>query len=234
MDAARQVYNACLGESLKRLGLLRQYKIYQCARKMKRGQAGTATFREARKQVQGRAYDLHAYAQQFSQSWLGAHLDSLTVQQYAFGKRGRPRFKGKNQLLSVEGKNNDSGIRWRKDCQVVWKGLTLAALIDKDDPVHQHGRQARVKYVRLLLRRIRGKRRFWARKRVRGRMVYPVSVLLGESLRVHVLPPEPPTFRRCGELSAISKKSYTHSTKLVLRSKSSSLVLALRCNTLSS
>jgi hypothetical protein len=65
------------------------------------------------------------------------------VQQYAFGKRGRPRFKGQNQRLSVEGKHHDAGIRWRKDSQVAWQGLTLEALIDKDDPVHPHGRQAR-------------------------------------------------------------------------------------------
>jgi putative transposase len=172
MDAARQVYNACLGESLKRLGLLRQSKIYQSARKMKRGEERTAAFREGRKQNQFREYDLHTYAQQFNHSWLGEHLDSLTVQKiatrafeavqkYAFGKQGRPRFKGKNQLISVEGKNNASGIRWRKDRQVEWKGLTLEAIIDREDEVHQHGLQARVKYVRLLLRRVRGKQRFY-------------------------------------------------------------------------
>jgi hypothetical protein len=57
----------------------------------------------------------------------------------------------------VEGKHNDAGIRWRKDNQVAWQGLTLEAIIDKDDPVHPHGRQARVKSVRLLRWRIRGK-----------------------------------------------------------------------------
>ena len=40
LEAARQVYNACLGESLKRLALLRQSKAYQVARKMPRGRTG--------------------------------------------------------------------------------------------------------------------------------------------------------------------------------------------------
>jgi hypothetical protein len=57
----------------------------------------------------------------------------------------------------VEGKHHDAGIRRRKDSQAAWQGLRQAALIDKDDPVHPHGRQARVKSVRLLRRRIRGK-----------------------------------------------------------------------------
>ncbi|MCD4672137.1 MAG: hypothetical protein K8R77_05675, partial [Anaerolineaceae bacterium] len=37
MDAARQVYNACLGESLKRLKLMRESKQYQAVRKMRSG-----------------------------------------------------------------------------------------------------------------------------------------------------------------------------------------------------
>ena len=35
-DAARQLYNACLGESLRRLDLMRQAKTYQYARKCKK------------------------------------------------------------------------------------------------------------------------------------------------------------------------------------------------------
>ena len=76
MDVARQVYNACLGESLKRLGLMRQSKIYQSARKMRRGKKRTAAFQEASRQHKFQEYDLHAYAKQFNHAWMGAHLDS--------------------------------------------------------------------------------------------------------------------------------------------------------------
>ena len=54
LEAARQVYNACLGEGLKRLELLRQSRLYQAARKMVRGKKGsqeakarTRAFRQA-------------------------------------------------------------------------------------------------------------------------------------------------------------------------------------------
>ncbi len=109
-DVARQAYNACLSESLRRLDLLRQSRNYQAARKLPQGAKGSAAakaraaaFREANEQHGFREYDLHAWAgEHIAHEWLGEHLDSLTVQkiatrafqavqQYAFGKRGRPR-----------------------------------------------------------------------------------------------------------------------------------------------
>ena len=38
LEAARQVYNACLGESLKRLTLMRESWEYQAARKLPKGE----------------------------------------------------------------------------------------------------------------------------------------------------------------------------------------------------
>ena len=137
LDCARMVYNACLGESFKRLNVLRESKKCREALKMPKAASGTKTakdrtaaFREANKEVGFGEYDLHAYAKRFGHSWLGKHLDSLTVQkiatrafnavqQYSFGKKGKPRFKGKGSFDSVEGKTNTSGIMWRGD-RAVW------------------------------------------------------------------------------------------------------------------
>jgi putative transposase len=179
LEAARQVYNACLGESLKRLDLLRQSKAYQTARQMPKGQrdapaakARAQAFRQANAAVGFHEYDLHAYAAQFNHCWIGEHLDINTiqklatrafqaVQQYAFGRRGRPRFKGPHQMDSVEGKSNASGIRWRDD-HVEWLGLALDAIINPTDPVLAHGLACRVKYVRLVRRKLHGRSRFYA------------------------------------------------------------------------
>jgi putative transposase len=172
LEAARQVYNACLGESLKRLALLRQSKRYRVALKMPKGKERSQAFRKANAAIGFREYDLHAYAAQFNRGWIGQHLDINTiqklatrafkaVQQHAFGNRGRPRFKGRNQMDTVEGKSNASGIRWR-DGRVEWLGLKLEAVIDPDDPVIAHGLNSRVKYVRLVRRKIGGRNRFYA------------------------------------------------------------------------
>ena len=179
LDVARQVYNACLGESLKRLSLLRQSKAYQAARRLPRGKQGSRqakarsrAFRQANAAVGFQEYDLHAYAAQFNHAWTGEHLDINTiqklasrafkaVQQYAFGRRGRPRFKGRNQMDTVEGKANTSGIRWRAE-GVEWLNLNMKAILNPDDPVIAHGLNCRVKYVRIVRRKLNGRNRFYA------------------------------------------------------------------------
>jgi putative transposase len=133
-DVARQAYNACLSQSLRRLDWMRESKAYQAARQLPKGAKGTRAaqarakaFQSANKQFSFREYDLHSWAgKHISHQWLGEHLDSNTVQklatrafnatqEYAFGKRSRPRFKGRYQLDSLEGKSNRAGIRWRND-----------------------------------------------------------------------------------------------------------------------
>ena len=129
-------------------------------------------FREARAQHGFSEYALHDYAQQFGHSWLGDHLDSLTIQALAtrayraanrllVGKARRVRFKGRHQLDTVEGKTNTSGPRWR-GTRVEWKGLELEALLDPHDPVQAHGLACPVKYVRLVRRKLGERNRFSA------------------------------------------------------------------------
>jgi len=186
-DTARQAYNACLSESLRRLGLLRQSRAYQDARALPRGKRGTeawqvrvAAFRQADEQVGFREYDLHAWAaEHIAHEWLGEHLDSNTIQkvatrafravrEYALGKKGRPRHKGRNQLDSVEGKTNRAGIRWRGDA-VEWRGLRLRAVIERSDAVIAHGLASRVKYARLVRRRLNGRERYGVQLICEGR-----------------------------------------------------------------
>jgi putative transposase len=199
LDAARQVYNACLGESLKRLDLLRQSKAYQAARKMPRGRKRShqakeraRAFGKANAAVGFREYDLHAYAAQFNHSWIGEHLDINTiqtlatrafkaVQQYAFGRRGRPRFKGRNQMDSVEGKSNAFGIRWRDD-HIEWLKLHLQTVIDLDDPVIAHGLNSRVKFARIVRRKLNGRNRFYVQLVCEGEPYHKPEHEVGEGV----------------------------------------------------
>lgn len=192
LEAGRQVYNACLGESLKRLALLRQSKAYQAALKTEKGEARTQAFRAADAAAGFREYDLHAYAAQFNRAWTGEHLDSNTIQklatrafqavrQYAFGKHGRPRFKGPNQLDTLEGKSNAAGMRWRAD-RVEWLGLELAAEIDPDDALIAHGLASPVKYVRLARRKLGGRNRFYVQLVCAGRPYRKPRHALGQGV----------------------------------------------------
>jgi putative transposase len=203
LEAARQIMNGCLGESLRRLALMRQSKAFQTARAMPNGKERIEALKIARAMPKGkeriealksarampdgkeradafdkvnekygfREFDLYSYSKQFGYSWLGDHIDSVTVQaltnrsfrsaqRYAFGKAGRPRFKKYGQVDSVESKDNRAGIRWREG-HVEWSGLSLKAIIDLDDEVIIHGLKQRVKYVRLVRRKLNEKNRFF-------------------------------------------------------------------------
>jgi putative transposase len=182
LECARMVYNACLGTSLRRLKQLHESRAFQDAKKLPKGIRGseaakkrTEAFRKADEGVGFREYDLHAYAKQFGQTWVGINrLDSLTIQkmatrafraaqEYHFGGKGKPRFKGKGWFDSVEGKTNTSGIRWQTETQtVVWLGLTLPAIIKPEDKVIAHGLTCRVKFVRIVRRKLNKRTRFYA------------------------------------------------------------------------
>src|ERR1051326_5630491 len=108
LEAARQVYNACLGQARRRVRLVRESKAFQHARMLPRDDpARKERFRQARAQHDFSEYALHAYAQQCGHAWLGEHLDSLTIQTLAsraygaanrllVGRARRVRFKGRH------------------------------------------------------------------------------------------------------------------------------------------
>src|SRR5215472_15339671 len=141
LEAARQVYNACLGQARVRARLVRESKAFQRARTLARDDPERKRlFAQARTQHAFSEYALHEVAKPLGHSWLGEHLDSHVIQKLAsraysaanrvlVGKAKRVRFKGQQQLDSVEGKVNTSGIRWCGD-RVEWLGLVLPAFLD--------------------------------------------------------------------------------------------------------
>lgn len=180
LEFARQLYNACLGELLKRATLMRESREYQTARqipkdKLHKKERGKA-FRQLREKFGVQEYAIHDYEKLVMNADVGK-IDRIgstvgqtvatraynAVNRYLLGKSGRPRFKGRGQFDSVEGKG-DAVIRWKADTKTVeWNRLVLPAILPrKPDAVIEHGLQARVKYVRLVVRRkINGKNRFY-------------------------------------------------------------------------
>ncbi len=184
MDAARHIFNACLDESLKRLALMRQSKDWQRARTMpktkdkKSNKERSDLFKACTKRFGFDSGSIQKHAEQCRDAcWIGDHLGShdtqttskrafQAVEQFAFGVRGKPRFKGKNRLNSVEGKG-DAVIRLRYIDEmpvVLWAGLCLPLRLDPRD-VHGWQKQAlqdKTKYVRVLRRTIKGRTRWFA------------------------------------------------------------------------
>ena len=173
-EAGRQLYNALLSETKKRLALVRQSVWYTKAKKSTDKKERQAHFAAARQAYGFSAYALEAVADEMRRTtWLAEHLDSHVaqkladrafeaVQKVAFSKARKVRFKGKRGLHSFEGKTNAACIRWRED-RVLWNGLGLPITeTARRDPVIQHGLSSRIKYVRLVKREVRDHARYYA------------------------------------------------------------------------
>ena len=193
LEAARQVYNACLGEAVKRVKLIQQSRLWQRAWEVGDKDLRNALIREACSKYGFTDAALQHYAVEIRRScWIRDHLDVHVAQKLGtrafraagkvlFGQARRVRFKGKNQMDTIEGKSNDAGIRWRNGC-VVWKGLILPAVIAPEDPVIRHALSCRVKYVRLVRRKINGRNRFYAQLVLEGVPYLKPENTLGEGV----------------------------------------------------
>ena len=194
LEAARQLYNACLGEAMRRLRLVRASKWYQKAKHTPKDEKHREERREHFKAARHEHRFTDAALQQYAvrlrlkgepvqrekgiavgqqeKTWLGEHIEVHIAQKLAsrafdaaskmlLGKARRVRFKGRNQLDSIEGKSNETALRWRNNA-LVWGGLTLPGVVYEQDEVIAHGLQQKVKYVRLVRRKIHGRNRFYA------------------------------------------------------------------------
>ena len=177
LDAGRQLYHACLGEALERLGLIRQSKEYQKIQKLPKTSNGepnkerTKAFNELNKKEGFTDYDIQHYATGIRNSWIEEHINAhiaqklatrafKAVQKKAFGTAKNVRFKGKNQMDSLEGKNNETGLLFRNNT-LKWSGLEIPCIIDPDNDLISYGLNHKVKYCRIVRRVINRKNRFY-------------------------------------------------------------------------
>ena len=174
LEAARCLYNALLGEAMKRLRLMRADSRWQEARHLPKTRLHqrNALFSSLRKQYGFSEYALHHYAKTARCNWIADHIDSTMAQTLAtrayeaaravcLGKAKKVRFKSRGRGLdSVEGKRNDTRPRFLLQTPqegnagyLLWGKDRIPALIDREDPVINHGLDQRIKYTRLVRRR---------------------------------------------------------------------------------
>jgi hypothetical protein len=173
-EAARCLYNALLGEAMRRLKHLRADPRWQQARTIPKvhKQERAALFSQLRQEYGFSEYGLHAYATKARCGWIADHLDSNTAQKLAsrayqaanrvcLGQARSVRFKSRGRGLdSLEGKTNKQGLRFvlqtpeeGNEGFLLFQQEPLPALIDWNDPVIKHGLAHPIKFVRLLRRR---------------------------------------------------------------------------------
>jgi hypothetical protein len=173
-EAARVLYNALLGEALKRLHRLRTDPAWQAARSLPRAQKRerATAFSRLREHYSFSEYALHAFAKEANCTWIADHIDSTMAQTLAtrayqavnrvcLGKAKKVRFRSKGRGLdSVRNKRNDTGLRFvlqppeegNQGWLICGKDI-IPALIDWNDPVVKHGLGHRIKYAQLVRRK---------------------------------------------------------------------------------
>ena len=172
-QAGRQLYNACLHEAMIRMNLVKNSDADIEAKKLPKGKARTTAFSETRKVYCYSEYELHSFATKTAKEskWIAENIDSNTQQKLAtrafntsekvlLGRAKKVRFKAPPRFRSLEGKTNKQGIRFKNN-QLVWGKLKITPIIDWLNPVIKHGLNSQIKYVRILWRELKGKRRWY-------------------------------------------------------------------------
>lgn len=173
LEVARQIYNACLGESFKRLNLMRESKDWQLARAMPKGEDRTDLFKVITKRFDFSEYSIYTFSSECRKEnhSIKDHISSHearaiakrafdAVKQYSFGGRGRPSFKGFRKLVSVEGQD-ESGILWKRD-HIKWSGgFSIPVILDQKNAWQAKALQCPTKYCRVIRKTIKGKDRWF-------------------------------------------------------------------------
>lgn len=170
LEISRQIYNSCLGYLYKRYNHMKESKEYRKVIKMTKGKERNKKFNEINKKYGLTEYLLHTYIKTM-QKHFKANIDSFTAQKIAtrcfkafeqlmFYQSKKVYFKKYDEMSSVEGKSNKTGIRF-KDNKLLWNDLKIDVLIKKNDEYAQMSLLNKVKYCRIVRKVIRGKYKYY-------------------------------------------------------------------------
>lgn len=169
-EIARNIYNACLGEIIKRHKAMRHDQRWQQALRMEKGKVRNNVFKDLNKEFGVSEYDLMKFGKKMNQLFFknidantGQNLASRAFKAYEktiFGNAKKVRFKRKGELTSVQGSTNKSGIMLRNKC-IKWKGLTVPVIISEKDAYLNLALEDEIKFCRVLKREEKGKTRYY-------------------------------------------------------------------------
>ncbi|MEM9925732.1 MAG: RNA-guided endonuclease TnpB family protein [Cyanobacteria bacterium P01_D01_bin.50] len=126
LQAARQLYNCCLGETLIRLRQVRNSEPYKQAKNTKEKEQRIVLYQKADKENRFTDYDMKTFAtltanrSKWMSDKLGAHEKQSigtrafkAVKRLQLGQAKKVRFKVASRYRSIEGQSNATGIKWR-------------------------------------------------------------------------------------------------------------------------
>lgn len=184
-DCARQLQNNCTGEALKRLNRVRDTQLFKETLQIPKDTEENKHIRQANFKYLNEEFgftnaSMQSYAvkskndSKFIAHHLGVHVCQKigtrafkSVQKKAFGTAKQIHFKRKGEFVSFEGKNNATFLVYSNGYITVGT-KTLKCLIDPKDKVSEYALKHRVKYCRIIHKRIKGKDRFYVQLLLEG------------------------------------------------------------------
>lgn len=187
MRIAKSIYNSCLRYALKRLAELRSDKEYRELVKDKKAKARTKRLKEIEQSHGYSEYQLHDFVKPI-QAKYKKNIGSFEAQKLAsrafnaveklkFRQAQHVHFKRPEDDMSVENKSNGTGLRfdgefllWGEQTRVSKKNpvsqptkgaLKLRGFVKPNDLYAQESLSDRTKYCRVIMREIRGTKRFF-------------------------------------------------------------------------
>lgn len=165
-ELSRRLYNAILGETLRRFNLMRESKLYQLARKETNKKLKQKMFIDAEIKYGFREYDISKFTTKLmvnEYSSLGSHIKAKLVKRayeavdkLRFGNAKKVNFVKYGEMYSIEGADNKQAIKYR-DGNIIFNKLKMPIIIENNDLYAQKAIQDRVKYCRFLKKNIKGK-----------------------------------------------------------------------------
>ena len=172
-DCARQLQNVCIAESLRRLNQIKRTNLYKKTLKMSKSAKRTENFSYLNKKFGFSAYDIEKFGtltknkSKFIGKHLGAHVcqkasnrSFTAVQRLSFYKAKKVHFKPFGEFVSFEGKNNETFLRYSNGYALIGK-RTLKCIINPKDLWMDYALDQRVKYCRLIHKKIKGRDKFY-------------------------------------------------------------------------
>jgi len=182
-EIGRKIYNACLSELHKRYDTLRQSKEYQNVCKMGKGKERNKQFQALNNKYGLTEYSLHTYVKPM-QHRFKKNIDAFTAQKIAtrcfsafqgliFHTAKKVKFKSYNDLNSLEGKSNKTGIRFINSA-LLWNGLKLPVIIKNNDIYAHMALRNKIKYCRIKREVIKGKYHYYVQLVLEG--IPPIKI----------------------------------------------------------
>ena len=196
-EIARNIYNSVLGKANKRYKAMietkkyRQLKnkvreLYNSIDKQKQKELKEAynALNEMHKEYSLNEYSLHSDVKNM-QHHFKENIDSFTAQKIAtrvwmaiekliYGNGDQIHFKKYGELNSLEGKSNNTGIRFKNDT-LLWNGLEIPVQIDYDNPYEYQALQDEVCYCRIKRKFIKDKYKYYLQLVFKGKPPMKIS-----------------------------------------------------------